>query len=124
MVSNKKFGYSFSIIFFSIYIILIYFDINGSNYALTISILFLILSMFKPNYLSKLNNYWFKLSLFLSRVLNPIILAIIFFLIFSPISILMRIFGRDELKIKNKSKITYWINCKETYDKNYFWNQF
>ncbi len=124
MVSNKKFGYSFSIIFFSIYIILIYFDINGSNYALTISILFLIFSMFKPIYLSKLNNYWFKLSLFLSRVFNPIILAVIFFLIFSPISILMRIFGRDELKIKNKSKITYWINCKETYDKNYFWNQF
>ena len=124
MVSNKKFGYSFTIIFFSIYIFFIYFDINGSNYVLTISTLFLLISMFKPIYLGKLNKYWFKLSLFLSKVFNPIILAFIFFLIFSPISILMRIFGRDELKIKNKSKKTYWNDCKETYNKNYFWNQF
>ena len=64
-------------------------------------------------------------GLLLGNIVNPIILGIIFFLLFTPISLMMKFFGRDELKLKNSSNSTYWKECNnENFQKEIFEHQF
>lgn len=100
--SNKKFGYFFTIIFFlmSIY----FFSLNDSNLfylMLIISLFFLIISYLRDHWLRELNNSWFRLGLFLSKIISPIIIAIIFYFLITPFGIIKWIIsGRNKKKIK------------------------
>ena len=69
-------------------------------------------SLIKPGLLFPLNKPWMRFDL-LGMVVNPIVLGILFFVLFTPISIIMKIFGRDELQLRTKNK-SYWkrINKK------------
>ena len=121
MVSNKKFGFSFSFIFllFSIYS---YFNHYSLFFIFLIfALLMFVLSLFKPNYLQTFNRLWYNFGIFLGKFFNPIFLGILFFLVFSPLSILLRLLNRDELKLKNKKENSYWDVSS---DKNDFRNQF
>ena len=78
--SNKKFGYFFTIIFFLISIY--FFSSNNLNLfylMLIISLFFFIISYFRDYWLKELNNSWFRLGLFLSKMISPIIISIIFY---------------------------------------------
>ena len=109
MPSNIKFGYSFSIIFL---IILIYFFYINNYFLLLISIslsfIFLLFSFIAPKILRYPNLLWYKFGILLGKIINPLIMGFIFFLIFTPISIFFKIIGRDELNIKNVKMKTYW----------------
>ena len=59
--------------------------------------------------LSPLNKIWFKFGILLGRFTSPIIMAIVFFGVITPISILMKLFGKDILLLKTNTKNTYWI---------------
>lgn len=123
--SNRKFGLFFALIFI---IFSLFFFIENktitSLFFLILSILFLIISLIRPEFLFPLNKLWMKFGFLLGMVTNPIILAILFFVLFTPISIFMKIFGRDELQLKLKNK-SYWkrIN-KNVLSKESFKNQF
>ena len=60
----------------------------------------------------------------IGRVVSPIVLGIIFFLVFSPIAIIMRLFGRDELNLKSKNADTFWKNRSDKIKPESFKNQF
>ena len=68
---------------------------------------------------------WNKLSILLSKIINPIILGIIFFLIITPFGVVAKLFGRDILNLRKKNVKSYWKD-KEIlkYDKNSFKNQY
>lgn len=121
---NRRFGLLFSIIF----LFLAYYFNNKNEYLFilftTILILFLTLSIFKPSLLNAPSNYWLKFGLILGKIISPIILGIIFFLILTPISIITRIFGRDELKLKKINKKSYWVNKSIKISGDTFDNQF
>ena len=107
--SNRKFGLTFSIIFifFAIYFYLkkaLYLDI----FFISISILFLITAFFREDVLLPLNKIWMKFGLFLAKIINPIVLGFIFFAIFTPIAISMRLFGRDELRVNIDNYKSNW----------------
>lgn len=124
--SNKKFGYFFSFIFF---IFAIYFYIeHNSVYVflfLALSLLFIIVTIFTPETLLPLNKLWMSFGFLLGMVISPLVLGILFFLIFTPFAITMRIFGRDELFLKMKTKKTHWINVNKENNYNFnFKNQF
>jgi len=121
---NRRFGLLFSIIF----LFLAYYFHNKNEYFfilfITILILFLTLSIFKPSLLNAPSNYWLKFGLILGKIISPIILGIIFFLILTPISIITRIFGRDELRLKKRNKKSFWVNKSIKISGDTFDNQF
>ena len=76
---------------------------------LVISCVLLLISLVAADYLIKLNILWFKLGILISKVVSPIVLGLIFFVLISPIAILTRMFGRDILQLKKKVVSSYWI---------------
>tara|TARA_B100001287_G_C22642592_1_gene510925 strand:+ start:255 stop:632 length:378 start_codon:yes stop_codon:yes gene_type:complete len=125
MITNKKFGLSFAGIFL---VVSIFFAYAGSpkltTFFFIISVILLPVSFFFERILYYPKIIWMSLGLLLGKVINPIVMGIIFFLIFSPIGILLRVFGRDELEIR-KSYNSAWINMQNLKkDLNYFKNQF
>tara|TARA_Y200000002_G_scaffold207165_1_gene170943 strand:- start:266 stop:664 length:399 start_codon:yes stop_codon:yes gene_type:complete len=123
--SNKSFGALFSAVFL---IVAIYFYINKNNSFSLIfgnfSIIFTIITLTKPDILSLFNKMWMRFGLFLGKIINPIVMGFIFFFIFTPVSFLMRLFGRDELSLQFKKKSSYWINRTEYNQSNSYNHQF
>ena len=111
--SNRSFGVVFFIVFFliSIYPLVN----NGSVYywSLFLSLAFLILGLLNSKLLYPLNFIWFKFGILLGRVVSPIIMGVIFFLVVTPTSILLKIFGKDVLKLKYNNSKTYWLDKNE-----------
>ena len=108
--SNRSFG----LVFFIVFILIgIYPIINQGEvriWSLIISFLFLFLGILNSKILTPLNKLWFRFGLFLGKIISPIIMAVIFFLVVTPIGLLMRLFGKDVLNLKlNKKKSSYWI---------------
>ena len=111
--SNRSFGVVFFIVFFLISIYL--FLNNGSVYywLLFLSLAFLILGLLNSKLLYPFNFIWFKFGILLGRIVSPIIIGIIFFLVVTPTSILLKIFGKDVLKLKYNNSKTYWLDKNE-----------
>ena len=109
--SNKKFGLFFSAIFVLIAVyVYLKFRVEFAVFALTISTLFAIAAFLTPQILSPLNRLWFCLGLLLGKIVSPIVLALIFFVLITPVSLVTRLFGRDELKIKKRTVESYWVD--------------
>ncbi len=107
--SNKNFGLLFSTIFFLIALYFLYNHSNTIAYVLIgISIIFLIITLYNSDLLFPLNKLWMRFGFLLGIVISPVVLGIIFFGLFSPYGIIMRIFGRDELHLKKIKRKTYW----------------
>ena len=70
--------------------------------------LFLAAITIKPEVLSPLNSLWMQFGFLVGRIINPIILGVIFFSIFTPVAILTKVFGRDELRLLPKERQSYW----------------
>lgn len=126
MPSNKKFGYFFSLILF---LLSIFFLNNENFFATTFSLLtlvfLLILTHFYPNMLTKPNRAWFNFGIILGKIVNPIILGILFFFLLSPLSIFLRLILRDRLGLKNNSKKSFWnYKDKKKFNGEFFKNQF
>lgn len=123
--SNKKFGYFFTLIFL---IITGYFFLNKSlnlTYVFaTISITLFFITIIKADLLLYPNKLWIKFGLLLGMIISPIVLGILFFVLFTPTAILMKLYGRDELRIKFKKNTSYWILRETQINSDSFSNQF
>lgn len=125
--SNKKFGLLFSGIFLAT-ALYAYFKHETPlilSLALLFSGFFIISSFFYPSLLSPLNKAWFMLGLTLGKVVSPIVLGIIFFGLITPIALMARLLGRDELKLKRPKTNSYWAEpIGANSDADSFKNQF
>ncbi len=108
--SNRSFGIVFCIVFLLIAIYPILKDGDLRIWSFLISIVFLILGIFNSKFLLPLNKLWFKFGLFLGKIVSPIVMGLIFFLVVTPIGLFMRIIGKDLLNLKINSDKSYWIN--------------
>ena len=70
------------------------------------------------------NFAWYKFGILLGKIVNPLVMGILFYLMISPVAILSRLFGRDELKIKESKKNSYWIDKKVEKNLTSFKNQY
>ena len=108
--SSKSFGY----LFFSLFLILSLWPVlndNSVNFLfLSISAVFLILTILKSKILDFLNNYWIKLGELLGRVVAPIIMFLVFFVIVTPLSLLTKLLKKDLLNMRFNDSKTYWAN--------------
>ena len=108
-VSNKNFGLTFFIVFLIISFWPLMHNEQIRIWSLVIALIFLILGMSNSKILTPLNAIWFKFGLFLGKIVSPIVMGIIFFLIVTPISIIMKILGKDLLNLKYNNHKSYWI---------------
>ena len=111
--SNRNFGIVFFIVFF---LISLYPLLNNETirfWALIISLIFLFLGILNSQILNPLNKLWFKFGIFLGKIISPLIMGIIFFLVVTPIGLLMKLLRKDLLSLKFTDKKTYWIEKKE-----------
>ena len=101
MPSNKKFAYSFSIIFLIIALILFYLTKSDKVYIfLILSCLFLIGGKLKPELFRYLNYVWDRFGILLHYLISPLIVFLIFFIVITPFGLIGRLFSKDLKKIK------------------------
>jgi hypothetical protein len=123
--SNRKFGFFFTAIFFTATSYSYYIDSQVWVYIFgTICLIFLIVTIVKSDSLLHLNKLWMRFGIFLGMITSPIVMGIIFFGIFTPIAILMRLFGRDELRLMFENKKSYWIDREPNKGLDHFKNQY
>ncbi len=76
---------------------------------LVVSIVLILISVIYPDVLAPLNRAWFKLGEIMGKIVSPIVLGVIFFILITPVAMLTRLFGRDELRLKKRAIESYWI---------------
>ena len=108
--SNRSFG----ILFFIVFLILSLWPLkNGNNlnfYFLVASGIFLILGALNSKLLSPFNKAWIKFGEILGLIISPIVMGIVYFVILTPVSLIVRLFGKDLLGLKLlKKNETYWM---------------
>ena len=120
--SNRSFG----IVFFLIFLLIAIYPLTYNNeiriWSLIISLSFLILGIMNSKILLPLNKIWFKFGILLGLIFSPVIMGFIFFLVVTPIGILMRVLRKDLLNLKLSNLETYWIEKKD--QKSEMKNQF
>jgi hypothetical protein len=123
--SNRKFGFFFAFVF-AVAAAYFYYSANISwaYVFLATALIFLILTLIKSDVLLPLNKLWMRLGILLGMIVSPIILGIIFFGLFTPIAMLMRLSGRDELRLKFTQKASHWISRGDPIKSESFRHQF
>jgi len=113
--SNRSFG----LLFFVVILVIALWPLTKKSeinlYLISIALIFLILGLLNSKILSPLNKAWIKLGEILGRIVAPVVMAIVYFLILTPISLLVRLFGKDliGMKFSNDIKKSYWIKRKK-----------
>jgi len=113
--SNRSFG----IVFFFVFLIISLWPLTNENplrvWSIFVAIIFLILGLMNSKLLTPLNILWFKFGKLLGSIVAPIVMGIVFFVVITPIGLIMKIIGKDLLnnKYNNKNK-SYWINRDKT----------
>ena len=108
----KKFAFTMAIVL-AILATLIFIFGSHPERALWLSIfslLFLLFALLLPMALKPLHTFWMGLAFFLGWFVSRILLTILFFVIVTPIGLMLRLFGKDLLNLKiEKDKNSYWI---------------
>ncbi len=108
--SDRSFGIVFAVVFGIIACWPLFHHQQPRVWALITAVVFAAVALSAPQLLAPLNRLWLRFGLLLSRVMNPIIMGVMYCLIFVPIGIGMRLFGRDFLRLKLEPEVaSYWI---------------
>ena len=123
--SNRKFGFFFT---FGSAVAAIYFyysaNVNWAYIFLVSALIFFLITLIASDVLLPINKLWIRFGLLLGMIVSPILLGIIFFGLITPIAIIMRLSGRDELKLKLTQKSSHWISRGEPIKSESFKHQF
>jgi large-conductance mechanosensitive channel len=107
--SNRSFG----LVFFAFFLLIGFYPLINQGdirvWSIILSLIFLFLGFLNSKLLSPLNKIWFKFGNFLGKIISPVIMGIIFFLVVTPIAILMRLLKKDLINIKFNNDRSYWI---------------
>ena len=112
--SNRSFG----LLFFVVFLVIAFWPLTKKSeinlYLISIALIFLVLGLLNSKILSPLNKAWIKLGEILGRIVAPVVMAIVYFIILTPISLLVRLFGKDLIGMKFSNDInSYWIKRKK-----------
>ncbi|MFT6905934.1 MAG: hypothetical protein ACJAS1_002597 [Oleiphilaceae bacterium] len=124
--SNKTFGVFFGVLFM---LAGTYFLIHGGRLyggvGILCSVILFTLAYVFPKVLMPANRAWHLFGKLLGKLINPLVLGFVFFIIISPLAIVLRLSGRDELRLKRVDMPTYWKErSTKTFDPDSFKNQF
>tara|TARA_B100000242_G_scaffold258446_1_gene202755 strand:- start:490 stop:870 length:381 start_codon:yes stop_codon:yes gene_type:complete len=112
--SNKSFGILFFIVFLGFGLWPLTKNLSPNIYLIIIASCFLILGVLNSKILTPLNNLWIQLGEFLGKLIAPVVMALIYFFILTPVSLIVRVFGKDLLSLKFlKEQESYWRQRKK-----------
>ena len=108
--SNRSFGLVFFVVFLVISLWPLIYGDSIRIWSLIVSTFFIILGLMNSKLLTPLNQLWIKFGMILGAIISPVVMAVVFFLVVTPISFVMNIMGKDLLKTRyDKKKESYWI---------------
>ncbi len=108
--SDRSFGFVFAAVFALIGLYNAWHAGRAWPWLGLIAVGFLGLALLRPAVLAPLNRLWMRFGLLLAAVVNPIVLGILFFLVFTPMALVARLVGKDFLKLKRQPQAkSYWI---------------
>tara|TARA_B100000795_G_C22711948_1_gene403920 strand:+ start:171 stop:563 length:393 start_codon:yes stop_codon:yes gene_type:complete len=113
--TNKNFGLVFCFVFLLIFLEPIIRDAQLRYWSMVISLIFFILGLNNSKLLNPLNKIWYKFGILLGKIVSPIVMGLVFFLVVTPTSFFLRLFNKDILNIKKKknNSTSYWIEKSE-----------
>ena len=113
MNNKKNSNRTFGILFFLVFLVISIWPILNNEdlrwWSIIISLIFLFLGIINSKILTPINKIWIKIGELLGRVIAPIVMAIIYFFIITPMAILLKLLRKDLLRIKFSLVTTYWI---------------
>ena len=110
----KKFGITMAIVLTAISLLIFIKRAYLPLPVLIIALLFLAAALFIPASLKGIYIFWMRLAYLLGWINTRLILCVVFYLVFAPIGIIIRLFGKDLLDIKiDKNKGSYWIKKEQ-----------
>tara|TARA_B110000259_G_C13797279_1_gene315247 strand:- start:88 stop:465 length:378 start_codon:yes stop_codon:yes gene_type:complete len=107
--SNRSFGILFFVVFLTISLWPLLKENDLRIWSFIISILFLILGILNSKILSPIKRVWIRFGELLGKIISPIVLAVVFFIVVTPIGLFMKILRKDLLNIKFTKDKSYWI---------------
>ena len=109
--SNRSFGSLFFIVFLAISLWPLISQGDLRLWAFILALIFFVLGILNSKFLTPLNKLWMKFGIFLGSIVSPFVMGVVFFMVVTPVGLIMRFLGKDLLRIK-KSKFvsTYWIS--------------
>ena len=107
----------FGVVFFFVFIIIALYPLINNHgirvWSLIIGFIFLFLGMVESPLLKPLNLIWFKFGIFLGKLIAPIMMGIVYFIVVFPTFLILKLFKRNYLNIKyERNKNSYWINVE------------
>ena len=115
--TNRNFGMVFFLVFSIISLFPLLNHENIRIWSTIIAIVFLVLGLLNSKFLTPLNKIWFRFGIILGNFVSPIVLGIVFFVIVTPTSLIMRVLSKNLLNLKKGNKKTYWIEASKTKSK-------
>jgi len=117
-IENKFANRNFGIVFFVFFLAISLWPLLSENeirvWSLVISVIFLILGILNSKILTPLNKAWHRFGIFLGNFISPIVMGIVFFLVVTPIGILMKLLKKDLINLKKNKEDSYWIDRPKT----------
>ena len=111
--SNKSFGFLFFLVFLTIGLWPLMSSESIRIWSIILSVIFLTLGIINSKILNPFKKGWIKLGELLGRIIAPVVMFAIFFLIVTPIGLLMKLLGKDIINLKFNKKIkSYWMTRK------------
>lgn len=108
--SNRSFGVVFAVLFALIATWPLAAGGTPHLWAAAVAALFALLALLRPAWLAAPNRAWLRLGLLLGRVVSPLALGLLFYLVFAPLGLLMRLTGKDPLRRRREPGAdSYWI---------------
>tara|TARA_B110000971_G_C19982850_1_gene488172 strand:- start:276 stop:665 length:390 start_codon:yes stop_codon:yes gene_type:complete len=114
---TKKNNITFGMLFFILFLVFGLHPIisNGTIriWSIIASLVFLIITIIKPNLFSFLNKLWIKFGILLGKIISPIVMGLVFFFVVTPIGIFVKILKKDIMSLKKEKTSSYWIDRED-----------
>jgi saxitoxin biosynthesis operon SxtJ-like protein len=108
--SNRSFGFVFAVVFLVIGLLPLIGGHRVLIWSLATGAAFGVVALVAPAVLTPLNRIWLKFGLLLHKIVSPIVLGILFFVVITPMGLAMRLFGKDPLRLRlDRGTKSYWI---------------
>ena len=113
---KRKDNITFGILFFVFFLIIGLYPLKSDGairiWSVLFSLVFLIITIIRPNLFTFLNKLWIKFGILLGRIISPIVMCLVFFFVVTPIGVLVRILKKDVMGLKRGAS-SYWINRED-----------
>jgi hypothetical protein len=113
---KRKNNITFGILFFVFFLIIGLYPLISNEpiriWSIIVSLVFLTVTIIKPNLFTFLNKLWIKFGILLGKIISPIVMGLVFFFVVTPIGIFVKILKKDVMGLK-RGESSYWITRED-----------